>query len=422
MRAKANDKATPVNLAQHSYWNLRGHDSGDILSHTIQLFGSQITPVNNQLIPVQFNRVAVVKYSVSGRKMELWSNQLGVQFYTSNMLKDVKDEPKIGTYVLKRGNFEVKFTNFGATILSFIVPDKNGNLTDIVLGYDSIKDYKNDTTYFGTTVGRVANRIGGAQFTLDGKTYHLPANDGNNTLHGGPKGYSKVVWNVASHREESHITFTHISPDGDEGFPGKLEVSVTYAFFQTNKFIVMMQAKPIDKATPVNLAQHTYWNLRGHNSGDILSHTIQLFGSKITPVNDQLIPSGQFEEVKGTPYDFLEPKEIGSRLHDLPQGYDINYVLDKNESKHFNRVAVVKDSVSGRKMELWSNQPGVQFYSSNMLKNEKGKDGAIYHKYAAIALETQGFPDSVNIPNFPSQIVKAGEIYKHFMVYRFTAE
>ncbi|XP_028763412.1 aldose 1-epimerase-like [Neltuma alba] len=315
------------------------------------------------------------------------------------------EQPKIGTYFLERGNFQVKLTNFGATIMSFIVPDKDGNLADIVLGYDSVKDYNNDTTYFGALVGRVANRIGGAKFSLDGKTYHLPANDGNNTLHGGPKGYSQVVWNVASHREDSHITFTHFSPDGDEGFPGKLEVSVTYAFFQTNKFIVMMQAKPIDKATPVNLAQHTYWNLRGHNSGDILSHTIQLFGSKITPVNDQLIPTGHFKEVKGTPYDFLEPKEIGSQIHDLPEGYDINY-----------------DSVSGRKMELWSNKPGVQFYSSNMLKNEKGKDGAIYRKYAAIALETQGFPDSVNLPNFPSQIVKPGEIYKHFMVYRFTAE
>ncbi|XP_054804817.1 uncharacterized protein LOC129307897 isoform X3 [Prosopis cineraria] len=330
------------------------------------------------------------------------------------------EKPKIGTYELKRGNFQVKLTNFGATIMSFVVPDKNGNLADIVLGYDSVKDYKqNDTTYFGALVGRVANRIGEAKFSLDGKTYHLPANDGNNTLHGGPKGYSQVVWNVASHREDGHITFTHVSPDNDQG---KLEVSVTYAFFQTNKFIVMMEAKPIDKATPVNLAQHTYWNLRGHNSGDILSHTIQLFGSKITPVNDQLIPTGQFMEVKGTPYDFQEPKEIGSQIHDLPSGYDINYVLDKNHSKHFNRVAVVKDSVSGRKMELWSNQPGVQFYSSNMLKNEKGKDGAIYRKYAAIALETQGFPDSVNHPDFPSQIVKPGEIYKHFMVYRFTAE
>lgn len=207
------------------------------------------------------------------------------------------------------------------------------------------------------------------------------------------------------------------------GFPGKLKVSVTYMFFQTNKLLVKMEAEPIDHPTPVNLAQHSYWNLRGHNKGDILSHTIQLFASKITPVDANLIPTGELKAVQETPYDFLEAKEIGSQIHGLPDGYDINYVVDKKDSsKHFNRVAIVKDPESGRKMELWSNQPGVQFYTSNMLKDVVGKNGAIYHKYAALCLETQGFPDSVNHPNFPSQIVNPGQIYKHFMVYRFTAE
>ncbi|XP_028788508.1 aldose 1-epimerase-like [Neltuma alba] len=331
---------------------------------------------------------------------------------------------KVGIYELRRGQFQIKLTNYGATIMSLMVPDRHGKLADIVLGFDSVDSYKNDTVYFGALIGRVANRIGGAHFTLNGKTYRLPANDGNNTLHGGPKGFSEVIWNVTSHKVDSHITFTYVSSDKEQGFPGKLKVVVTYMFFQTNKLIVKMKAKPIDKATPVNLAQHSYWNLRGHDSGDILSHTIQLFGSQITPVNEELIPTGEIKPVKGTPYDFLKPKEIASQIHKLPNGYDINYVVDENgnNSKHFRRVAVVKDSVSGRKMELWSNQPGVQFYTGNMLKDVKGKGGFIYHRFGALCLETQGFPDSVNHPNFPSQIVYPGQIYKHFMVYRFTAE
>ncbi|XP_028784298.1 aldose 1-epimerase-like [Neltuma alba] len=333
------------------------------------------------------------------------------------------ENSNIGIYELKRGQFQIKLTNYGATIMSLLVPDKNGNLADVVLGYDSVETYKNDTVYFGALVGRVANRIGGAHFTLDGKTYQLPANDGKNTLHGGFKGFGDVVWNVASYKMDSHITFTYVSSDQEQGFPGKLEVAVTYMFYETNKLIVKMEAKAVDKATPVNLAQHSYWNLRGHDSGDILTHSIQLFASQITPTNGELIPTGELKPVKGTPYDFLEPKEIGSQIHGLPDGYDINYVVDKNTvSNHFNKVAVVKDSVSGRKMELWSNQPGVQFYTSNMLKDVKGKNGVTYHQYAALCLETQGFPDSVNHPNFPSQIVNPGETYKHFMVYRFTAQ
>ncbi|KAJ1438950.1 Glycoside hydrolase-type carbohydrate-binding [Sesbania bispinosa] len=337
------------------------------------------------------------------------------------MSKADENYKKIGFYELKRGNFKLNLTNYGATIISVIIPDKHGNLADVVLGYDSIDSYMNDTCYFGALIGRVANRIGGAQFTLDGKTYKLPANDHGNTLHGGTRGFSDVVWTVTSYHKNSHITFSYNSFDNEEGFPGKLEVSVTYMFIGTNKLGVKMIAKPVDKATPVNLAQHTYWNLRGHNSGDILSHIVQIFGSKITPVDKDLIPTGKFQSVKGTPYDFLEPKQVGSQIHDLPGLYDMNYVLDKSGQEHLSKVAVVRDPVSGRKMELWSNQLGVQYYTSGMLKDTKGKDGAIYHKYAGIALETQGFPDSVNHPNFPSQIVNPGEIYKHYMVYRFTA-
>ncbi|XP_050221978.1 uncharacterized protein LOC126672103 [Mercurialis annua] len=330
---------------------------------------------------------------------------------------------EVGIYELKEGDFSIKFTNFGASMISLIYPDKHGKLADIVLGFDSVDTYQNDTTYFGNIVGRVANRIGKAQFTLDGKLYKLVPNDHKvNILHGGPKGFSEVVWTVYSYKKDSHVTFTYDSFDGEQGFPGDLSVSVTYFIIGTNKLSVKMIAKPKNKPTPVNLALHTYWNLAGHDSGTIFNHTIQIFGSKITPVDENLIPTGEIKDIKGTPYDFLNPRTIGSRFKELPDGYDINYVVEDLNPGRLKKAAVVEESVSGRKLELWTNKPGVQFYTSNMMDNvEGGKHGAVYQRYGGLALETQGFPDSVNHPNFPSQIVRPGEIYEHIMVYRFTS-
>lgn len=205
------------------------------------------------------------------------------------------------------------------------------------------------------------------------------------------------------------------------GFPGDLSVYVTYMLIGNNKLGVKLEAEALDKSTPVNLALHTYWNLAGQNSGNILSHDIQLFGSKVTPVDDTLIPTGEIRDIRGSPYDFLEPRTIGSRINELPYGYDINYVLDDTGTKHLKKVAVVQDNLSGRKLELWSNQPGVQFYTSNQLDHVVGKGGFVYTKYAGLCLETQGFPDAVNHPNFPSQIVNPGQHYENVMVYRFTA-
>ncbi|KAL9326427.1 hypothetical protein ACSQ67_007072 [Phaseolus vulgaris] len=217
---------------------------------------------------------------------------------------------KIEFYELERGDFKLNLTNYGATIISLTTPDKHGKPADIVLGYDSIDSYENDKSYFGALIGRVANRIAGAKFTLDGKTYKLPANDHGNTLHGGSRGFSDVVWSVESHKKHSHITFTYNSYENEQGFPGKLKVKVTYMLIGAHELAVKMIAKPVDKATPVNLAQHTYWNLGGHNSGDILSHIVQIFGSHITAVDKLLIPTGEIISVKGTPYDFLEPKKL----------------------------------------------------------------------------------------------------------------
>ncbi|KAH7857066.1 hypothetical protein Vadar_008718 [Vaccinium darrowii] len=332
------------------------------------------------------------------------------------------EKEEVGIYELKRGDFTVQLTNFGAIVLSVIVPDKNGKLDDIVLGFETVDEYKNDTTYFGSIVGRVANRIKGAQFTLNGIHYQLVPNDGKNMLHGGPKGFSEVVWKVKSYETDSHVTFTYHSFDGEQGFPGDLDVTVTYVLIGTNKLGVTMKAKALNKATPVNLASHTYWNLGGHGSGDIVAHNLTLFAPAFTPVDSQLLPTGQIVPVEGTPYDFRQSRAIGSEFHQLANGYDINYVVDtKGGNKHLNKVAVVEESKSGRMMELWSNKPGVQFYTSNKLGHQKGKNGITYSNFDGLCLETQGFPDSVNHPNFPSQIVNPGETYKHVMVYRFTA-
>lgn len=335
----------------------------------------------------------------------------------------------LGIYEIKKGNFSLKVTNYGARISSIVVPDKNGKLADIVLGYDTAKEYKNDTGHFGAIVGRVANRIAGAKFTLNGTVYKLDANEGKNMLHGGKKGFSEVVWKVKKHRKYGkfpYITLTYHSVDGEEGFPGDVLASVTYALLEPYKLSVVMKAKVLKKATPVNLAQHSYWNLGGHNSGNILSDELQIFASYITPVDTQLIPTGKLASVKKTPYDFLKAHVIKGPIKELPKGskgYDINYAVDGGTNGlKMKPVAVVHNKKTGRVMKLWANAPGVQLYTGNFINNVKGKGGFIYQSHAALCLETQGFPDSVNHPSFPSQIVNPGQIYDHRMLFVFSTK
>ncbi|CAK9152179.1 unnamed protein product [Ilex paraguariensis] len=331
-------------------------------------------------------------------------------------------DEEVGIYELQKDEFLVKFTNWGASIVSVVLPNRDGELTDVVLGYDSIKDYMNDSSYFGATVGRVANRIAGAQFTLFGITYKLDANAGPNMLHGGSKGFSDVVWKVIDHQKDSEspsITFSYYSADGEEGFPGDLHVTMTYVLSGFYNLQVIMEATALHKATPVNLAQHTYWNLGGHTSGDILSEEVQIFASKITPIIKG-IPTGEIASVKGTPYDFLDPQTIDNKIKDLPNGYDINYVIDGDNDNKIKPVAMVHDKKSGIVMKLSSTAPGVQFYTGNWKKNVKGKGGYVYQAHAGLCLETQGFPDSVNHQNFPSQVVAPGKAYKHVMLYEFS--
>ncbi|KAL5218691.1 hypothetical protein ABZP36_019375 [Zizania latifolia] len=329
----------------------------------------------------------------------------------------------IGYYELRRGEFSVVVTNWGATILSVNLPDKNGKIDDVVLGYKKIGSYVNDTTYFGALVGRVANRIAGGRFTVKGQPYHTYKNDGNNTLHGGHRGFNQVFWSVRERvtGQFPYITFYYRSYDGEQGFPGALDVLVTYKIDGDDSYSVTMYARPVDKPTPVNLAQHTYWNLRGHGNGTILDHAVQIFASAVTPVNADLIPTGAVTPVAGTPFDFRTPAAPGRHIADVPGGYDINYVLDgEADGQGVRKVAVVSEATSGRVLELWSDQPGVQFYTGNFLKGDEGKGGARYVKHGGLCLETQDFPDALHNPKFPTEIYRKGQVYKHYMLYKFS--
>ncbi|CAI8594336.1 unnamed protein product [Vicia faba] len=347
--------------------------------------------------------------------------------FVNGSIKKEKDHG-IKLFVLKKGDLTLKVTNWGATLVSLILPDKNGKLGDIVLGYDNLKTYTNDTSYFGATVGRVANRIGGAQFTLNGTLYKLIANEGNNTLHGGTRGFSDVLWKVEKYVKEGDrplVIFSYHSFDGEEGFPGDLKVTVSYILGK-DSLTIIMKAKALDKPTPVNLVNHAYWNLGNHNSGNTLDEVVQIFGTKITLIDNNLIPTGKFSSVKGTPYDFLKPEIVGKRINQLPKtnGYDINYVLNKGKDKNeaLKVAAIVMDKKSGRVMKLSTNAPGLQFYSANFVKNEKGKCGFVYQPRSALCLESQAFPDSVNHPNFPSTIVTKEKPYKHVMLLKFSTK
>lgn len=296
----------------------------------------------------------------------------------------VHQKEKVGVFELKKGDLSLKVTNWGASIVSLVLPDKYGKLGDVVLGYNSIEDYKNDTSYFGATVGRIANRIGGAQFNLNGIHYKIVANEGNNTLHGGSIGFSDVVWKVKKYQRDGdspRITFSYQSFDGEEGFPGDLLVTVSYILTGKSQLVIIMKAKALNKPTPVNLANHAYWNLGGENSGNVLNEVVQIFGSKITLVDSKLIPTGKFASVKGTPYDFLNPHVVGSRINNkklaATKGYDINYVLDGEKGKKIKLAAKVFDKKSGRELVLYTNAPGVQFYTGNFVQDVKGKGGFV---------------------------------------------
>lgn len=332
------------------------------------------------------------------------------------------DGKAVNLYTLTNKNgVQVKITNYGGIVTSWMVPDKNGKQSSIVIGYDSLQGYLQKPPYFGALIGRYGNRIGNARFTLDGKTYTLAANDGKNHLHGGNKGYDKVVWDATFAEGTPALTLNYLSKDGEEGYPGNLKVTVTYTLTDDNELSIDYSAET-DKATPVNLTNHCYFNLSGDVKNTILDHSLQIAADHYTPVDATLIPTGEIKPVKGTPFDFTQPTKIGARIDQVQGGYDHNFVLNRKDSS-LQLVATLSDSISGRKMEVYTVEPGLQFYSGNFLDGTlKLADGTPINKHTALCLETQHYPDSPNKPEFPSTILQPGQKYHTVTKYKVSVE
>lgn len=315
----------------------------------------------------------------------------------------------------------VRLTDYGATTVSVEVPDRTGHVADITLGYDTLAGWLTNTSYFGATVGRYGNRIARGQFTLDGQSYNLATNNGANHLHGGIRGYDKVLWDAARFgtADSVGVKFTYLSPDGEEGYPGNLSVTVAYSLSNANEFKAEFSATT-DRPTIVNLVHHSYWNLLGNAAGDVLGHELLLLADKYTPVDAGLIPTGELAPVAGTPMDFTKATAIGARLARVPGGYDHNFVL-RSQSGELARAAEVYEPTTGRVLEIFTDQPGIQFYSGNFLDGSvKGKGDVVYQKHYGFCLETQHYPDSPNRPEFPAVILRPGQTYHHVMVHKFS--
>jgi len=320
----------------------------------------------------------------------------------------------------------VSFTDYGANIVSILVPDANGKVVDVCLGYDDLAGYEKNGPGFGSFIGRHANRIGGARFELNGKVYELDKNDGENNLHGGFVGYNKFMYTAEIYEADDTISieFSRLSPHMEQGFPGNLDVSVTYSVTQANELVIEYSAVS-DRDTIVNLTNHCYFNLAGHNSGTILDHKVWIKANQFTPTTPDLIPTGELWDVSGTPMDFRVAKKVGQDIDAnyepliIGKGYDHNYVLDIKGTE-VEKVGELIEEKSGRRMEIFTDLPGMQLYTGNFLNGEKGKDGAVYNKRAGICFETQFFPNSCNIKSFPSCVLKAGKQFESVTIYKFS--
>lgn len=311
----------------------------------------------------------------------------------------------------------VKITNYGGTVTELHVPDKQGKTANVVLGFDNLKQYLEPHPHFGGIIGRYANRIAGASFNLDGKQYQLFANNGPNTLHGGKVGFDKRLWKseAGQDKDKVWVKLKYVSPDGEEGFPGKLKCEVTYELNDNNQLIILYRATT-DKATPVSLTNHSYFNLAGAGSGDILDHRLEMHASHYTPVDDKLIPTGEIAPVAGTVFDFTDEHAIGERIAKIPPGYDHNFVFDKGDKS--GDLVILTDPKSGRRMTVQTTLPGVQVYTGNWLDGTLNGNGGTYNKFGAVCLETQLFPDSMHHENFPNVILRPTEEW--FSVTRYS--
>jgi aldose 1-epimerase len=340
------------------------------------------------------------------------------------------DGTSVDLYTLTNDNgMVVKIMNYGGTVTSLIVPDRNGKMGDVVLGYDNLDGYLKNNPYFGSIIGRYANRIAKGRFILNGIEYKLAQNNGENHLHGGIKGFDKVVWNAKEVKTGNGVgvELSYLSKDGEEGYPGNLSVTVTYILTNNNELKINYLATT-DKDTVVNLTHHSYFNLAGAGEGDILGHELMINADKFTPVDKNLIPTGELRSVKGTPMDFTQPTPIGARINQedeqliFGKGYDHNWVLNLVDGA-LTRVARVYEPKTGRVMEVFTTEPGMQFYSGNFLDGTiTGKGGKVYYQRYGFCLETQHFPDSPNKPQFPSTVLKPGQTYKTTTIYQFSTK
>ena len=338
----------------------------------------------------------------------------------------IKDGREAHLYLLENANgMKACVTDYGAALVKLLVPDKDQKLRDVVLGYDDAAGYEKGTASLGATVGRNANRIGGAQVTINGKDYDLVKNDkGKNNLHSGPDHYNHRMWETVEYTDD-HVTFVLHSPDGDQGYPGALDMHVTYTLDDTNTLDIHYEAVP-DQDTVINMTNHSYFNLNGHNSGSAMGHKAVLYADYFTPADAESIPTGEIRSVEGTPMDFRTAKTLEKEIEadyeplKFGGGYDHNWVL-KNEGR-FDKVAEVISEESGITMEVYTDLPGIQMYSVNFLNNEPGKGGAVYPKRGAVCMETQYFPDAVHHENFPQPLCRKGEKYDTHTAYRFLTE
>jgi aldose 1-epimerase len=350
-----------------------------------------------------------------------------IQFKTA-FQKNI-DRKNTDLFILRNKNHvEAAFTNYGARILSFQIPDKSGNLTDVVVGFGSIEAYQQSTErYFGATIGRYGNRIANGKFKLDSREYSISINNSPNALHGGKKGFQDVVWDAKQLNEQT-LEFTYLSKDMEEGFPGNLQVKVIYSLSDDNELIINYEAST-DKKTILNLTNHAFFNLNGEGSGTILNHTLKINAEQYTPVDSTLIPLGEIVALAGSPFDFRKAVRIGERINDdniqlkYGKGYDHNYVLNPGKNGEMKAAATVRGDKSGIVMEVYTQEPGLQFYSGNFMKSKNTFKGGTNDDFrTAFCLETQHFPDSPNQPNFPSTILKPGELYKTKTIYKFSSD
>lgn len=336
-----------------------------------------------------------------------------------------RDGRKASLYtIINKNGMEAVVSDFGAILVKLIVPNKEGEKADVVLGFDHLEQYEENPNFFGSTVGRSANRIGGAAFQIDGVTYHLTANENENNLHSDfYHGFHKVLWNADMKDGENAVVFSYNSPDGENGFPGNLKISVTYTLKNDNSLQISYDGIS-DKKTIINMTNHSYFNLAGHDAGSICDEKMMIDADAFTELGQGSICTGKVIPVEGTPMDFRTARRVGDHIDDawpqltLAGGYDHNWVLNTEFGK-VQKFAQVEDEKAGRTMEVYTDLPGVQFYAGNFIDPQTGKDGASYGKRCALCLETQYFPNSINIPSFPQPVVEAGEAYHSVTIYKF---